>query len=279
MDAIKNSLKSVRASFDSIPFLKFMVKAGVYVFAAGGLLWLVAGFIPGAFFLKTLFATLGRVAIVAGLLFAVLNEEELILMIASAAISVGALVVGIVEIAAGIFRGYLPSFESWFFFLLFGGLAALVFIFGDKMKEYREKAKQNAQVRAAQQAAAQQAAAAQRAQQVQLIECPNCKGPVPINVQFCSNCGAPNPAMQYQQAPPVPQAPPPAPPAAPPEAPPAAPVADTSAPLEAAPAAAPTPVAPAPPEAPAAPVVKRCPACGTELNANAAFCGQCGAKQ
>jgi len=293
MNAIKDSLKSLRASFETVPFLKFMVNAGVYIFAAGGLLWLLAGFIPavtygfgyGALFFKSLLATLGRVLIVAGLFCAVLKREELISMIVCAAISVGALVIAILEAAA---LRYFPGFEAWFFFLLFGGLAVLIFLMGDKMKEFRTQAKQNADARAQQRAAAQAAAAqvaAQQAaaqQQVQLIECPNCKGPVPINVPTCPNCGAPNPAMQYQQQAP-PQAPPAPAQAAPPQAPPMAPPVQAS-------QAPPAPQAPEAPEVPETPDIpdvpapeaqatKKCVACGAELSANAAFCGQCGAKQ
>ncbi len=281
MDAIKNSLKSVKSVFEGVPFLKVMLTAGVYIFAGGGLLWLISAFLPviyGAYFIKTLLASFGRVAIFVGLGFAAVKSEDLFVLITSAAISVGALIAALVEVIA---YGY-SNFELWLYFLLFGGVAALVLIFGDKFKEMKAAAQQRAQERAVQQAAAQQAAAQQAAaqaaaaQQVQLIECPNCKGPVPINAKFCPNCGAPNPALQ-QQAPPVAPTPPPAAPAAP------APVA----PAPEAPPAAPTPAQEAPPAAPAqeappaapAPETKACSACGAQIPASSAFCGQCGAKQ
>ena len=262
MDAIKNSLKSVKSVFEGVPFFKVMLMAGVYIFAGGGLLWLISAFLPviyGAYFIKTLLASFGRVAIFVGLGFAAVKSEDLFVLITSAAISVGALVAALVEIIA---YGY-SNFELWLYFLLFGGVAALVMIFGDKFKEMKAAAQQRAQERAAQQAAAQAAAA----KQVQLIECPNCKGPVPINAKFCPNCGAPNPAMQ--PAPPAAPTPPPAAPAPTPEAPEAPPVAP-------APEASPAPEAPA---AAPAPETKACSACGAQIPASSAFCGQCGAKQ
>ena len=276
MDAIKNSLKSVKSVFEGVPFFKVMLMAGVYIFAGGGLLWLISAFLPviyGAYFIKTLLASFGRVAIFVGLGFAAVKSEDLFVLITSAAISVGALVAALVEIIA---YGY-SNFELWLYFLLFGGVAALVMIFGDKFKEMKAAAQQRAQERAAQQAAAQAAAA----QQVQLIECPNCKGPVPINAKFCPNCGAPNPTMQ--QAPPAAPTPPPAAPTASPAAPEAPPAPAPTPEAPEAPPVAPAPEAPpaapeAPPAAPA-PETKACSSCGAQIPASSAFCGQCGAKQ
>ena len=44
MDAIKNSLKAVKSVFEGVPFFKFMMTAAIFIFAGGGLLWLIAGF-------------------------------------------------------------------------------------------------------------------------------------------------------------------------------------------------------------------------------------------
>ena len=213
-------------------------------------------------------------------------------MITSAVISLGALIAAIVEVAV---YGSFLIFELWLFFALFGGLTALsliAFLSSDKMKEMKAQAQVRAQERAAAQAAAaaaQQAAAAAAAQQaaaaaaqVQLIECPNCKGPVPIKTQSSARiaerltrqCNISKHLLHHhrhrlqqrhrlrrqhrkhrhrlRQRPP--EAPPQAPPA--PPAPPAAPQ--------------------APPEAPA---TKSCAACGAQIPASAVFCGQCGAKQ
>jgi predicted nucleic acid-binding Zn ribbon protein len=125
--------------------------------------------------------------------------------------------------------------------------------------------------------------------------CPSCGAAVTPNLKFCGNCGtalaqgapvppAPSPPAAQVGAPPPPVAPPPPPragntvtraPAPPPAPPPSAPP-----PSPPVPPPAPSPPTPAAPPAPGtgAPQAK-CPSCGAVIEeANAAFCGDCGAR-
>jgi RNA polymerase subunit RPABC4/transcription elongation factor Spt4 len=262
MEALKNTIRVARANFENVAFLKFLTVAGIYIFAGGGLLWLIAGFLPmnpSVYFVKTLLAANGRLLLAIGLFFAVVKGDELLLMIFSAVISFGAFVMMIVELAA---FGYYAEFESWLFFVLFGGLVALVIIFGDKFKQMRADAKANAAARAA-------------AQQVQLIACPNCGGPVPFTAKFCPNCAAPNPAQVHQAqqtqlvacsncGAQMPSAAKFCPNCA----------APNPAQAQQAPAAK-----PAAPKKAVKPADKACVNCSEKIPASAAFCGKCGAKQ
>ncbi len=197
MSPYKSFIAATKNYFQSVAFLKFLLAASIFIFAAGGLFYLLGLFIAGVY---EAFVCLGSILIWAGLLLSIFKEDVLTIAISSGVISLGSLVAWIVKLAGGAFGmgGYF-AFTPFFFFLIFGAISIVVFVMADKFRSMRA------------------AAAAARPQG---IPCGRCGNIVPFGSGFCPACGAPAP--QYappQYAPPqyVPQPPPqyapPAPPA------------------------------------------------------------------
>ncbi len=307
MSPYKSFISAAKTYLESIPFLKFLLSSYIYVFSLGGLLFLLGSFIVGIY---EPFTCIGGIIVFAGLLLTLVREDMLTLVIASGSLSFVSLVAWIVGLVAYAWGPYMffGSFrwQPFFYFLIFGAVAVVVFVKSERFKQMRvEAAAKSAQMRAEEAAR-------------NMVACPRCGAGIPKQAGFCPNCGAPNPAMQYAPpaqppyAPPAEQQPysPPAPPYAPP-APPYAPPAPPYAPPAPMPYAPPPfvpaePAAPAPPSSaaavpqeptptvlvpaePAAPVpppitapapaVKQCIGCGAELPTEAVFCGKCGTKQ
>jgi rRNA maturation endonuclease Nob1 len=105
-----------------------------------------------------------------------------------------------------------------------------------------------------------------------MVKCPACGAMIDKNMRFCTSCGQAMTVVLASAAPAAPVTP--AAPVAP-----VAPVVPAAPASPAAPAAPVEPIAaPAAPVEPVAPAVKRCPACGAELEPDSLFCTQCGAK-
>ena len=287
MSPYKNFLSATKAYFNSVSSLKFLLSSHIYVFALGGLLYVLGVFIPGLY-LYDLLTCVGGIIMFAGLILTFIDEDMMALVITSGAISLLSLIAWVVKLFTGYF--YLMLFFGPFiYFLIFGAIAIIVAVKSEKFKQMRE-------------------AAAARPLPGTII-CPRCGVAIPPEAGFCPSCGTPKPAPQ-QYAPPVAQQPyaPPAAPqqyAAPPAsqqqyAPPAAqqytPPVQPEPPKQSVPE---TPVQPEPPKqsvpeppvqpeppqqsAPEPPVQPaastHCAVCGIELPAGAKFCGKCGAKQ
>ncbi len=243
MSLYKSFIAATKEYFQSVVFLKFLLSASIFVFAAGGLFYLL-----GLFFWSVydVFVTLGSILIWAGLLLSIIKEDVMTIAITSAAISLGSFVGWIISFIGRSYFGYVVggvfAFTPFLFFLIFGGIATIVFIKAEKFKSMR---------------------AASAAARPSGMPCQRCGNIVPFGSGFCPACGAPAPQYAPPQYAPPQYAPPqpPAPPAAPAE--------------QAAPAEPAAPVEP-PKEAPS---VKKCVSCGAELPSDAVFCGMCGAKQ
>lgn len=193
MSPYKAFLNNTRQYFNTNGFLRFLLTAYIFVFALGGLFYLLGAFILSLF---EPFIVISTILMYAGLILTVLREDMMTLVITSGVISLGSLIAWILGLAVynGIF-----FVTSFLYFLIFGALAVIVFLKAEKFKQMR-------------------AASAARAQMAG-IACPRCGSFIPMNAAFCPSCGAQNPAMQQyaapvqpQYAPPVQQAPP-APPA------------------------------------------------------------------
>ena len=276
MSPYKNFLGAAKAYFESIPFLRFLLSAHIYVFSLGGLIFLLGSFIGAVY---DPFTCIGGLLVFSGLLLTIIKEDVLTLLIASGALSAACLISGVVGLitlfsfnslyglAIGGY-GWGFRFQPLFYFLFFGAITIIVLIKSDKLKQMRA------------QAAARSA-----------ISCPRCNAAIPKTAAFCPTCGAPNPSIP-QYAPPAgqqyapPQYAPPdgqqyaPPPYAPPPGQPYAPVPPPFVPAE--PPVQNVPEAPAAPQTPAAPeasAVSQCVNCGAELPPGAVFCGKCGAKQ
>ena len=279
MSPYKSFIAAAKTYLESVPFLKFLLSAHIYVFSLGGLIFLLGSFIGG---LYDVFTCIGGIIVFAGLLLTLVKEDMLTLIIASGSLAFASLIAWIVGLVAfNLFGVIFFRWHPFLYFLIFGAIAVIVFVKSEKFKQMRvEAATRNEQMRTE---------AAARA----MIPCPRCGAGIPRAAGFCPNCGAPSPAMQYappSYAPPAGQptyAPPAgqyAPPPYPPYAPPAAPYAPPPfVPAEpAAPAPPVEPVVPKPEEAVSAepaPAVKHCVSCGAELPVEAVFCGKCGTKQ
>lgn len=270
MTPYKNFLAATNTFFNSNAFLKFLLSAYIFVIATGGLFFLL-----GLFILQAL-VNIGSILIWAGLILCIIKEDVLTIVISSGTLALGGLVAWIIGLAV---RSYYYSgvfmFTPFFYFLVFGAIAIVVFLKADKFKQMR----------------------AASATQAPGYACPRCGGFVSMAAAFCPNCGAKRPEPQPYAPPTQPYAAPTAPvyPSSP--VPPAAPV-QATAPAQpyvapAPPEAPPYPSSPVPPAAPvpsaepvapAAPVAEpavgsRCAACGADLPEGAVFCGKCGAKQ
>jgi len=258
MTPYKSFISAAQAFFNSNAFLRFLLAAYIFIFAAGGLFYLLGLFIVQV---MEAFITLGSILIWAGLVLSLIKEDALTILISSGTIALGSLVGWIISLAGRSYYGFATggvfAFTPFLFFLIFGAIAIIVPIRSEKFKAMR-------------------AASAARAAGV---ACPRCGGFVSMASAFCPNCGAPRPAVQY--APPQPQyAPPVQPQYAPPQpqyAPPAAPAPPVQPPV--APAAPTPPAAPVEAESAAEPAGRKCVACGAPLPEGAAFCGKCGSKQ
>jgi len=122
MNALRKSLMECKAILGKVPFLNNLIRQSKYIFAFGAFAWILGGLIPDtAHFAATLFSSLGRAAVFVGLFFTfVKGEEDRVITIISAIISVGALIIIIVELASTI---YFASLESYIFLLFFFVLA------------------------------------------------------------------------------------------------------------------------------------------------------------
>ena len=246
MSPYKNFIAATKSYFNSNAFLKFLLSAQIFVFAAGGLFFLLGLYITAVY---EAFICLGSILIWVGLLLSIIKEDVLTIAISSGVIALGSLVGWIIGLAGrsygyGIVMGGFFQFTPFLYFLIFGAIAIVVFIKAEKFRSMRA------------------ASAAKSAG----FACPNCGGMVPYNSAFCPACGTK--ALQPQYAP-QPQYTPPAQPA-PQQAPAPQP----------APPPAPQPAPPAPQaSAPQAPEGTVCAACGENLPAGATFCGKCGSKQ
>ena len=255
MSPYKSFIAATKNYFQSVAFLKFLLAASIFIFAAGGIFYLLGMFILSVY---EAFVCFGSILIWAGLLLSIIKEDVMTIAISSGVIAVGSLVGWIIKLVGTSYLGFAIggffTFTPLLFFLIFGAIAIVVFIKAEKFRSMRA------------------AAAAARPQG---LPCQRCGNLVPFGSGFCPACGAPAPQYAPPQPPPqyappqyaAPQYAPPQPP--PPYAPPVAPV---------------PPVAPAPPAAPAepvqeAPATKACVTCGAQLPIDAVFCGKCGTKQ
>lgn len=208
MSPYKVFLNNTRQYFNTNGFLRFLLSGYIFIFALGGIFYLL-----GAFGIVTdVFGLLGSILIYAGLILTMLREDMWTMVITSGVISLGSLVAWIIALAGGgNYLGYpIPGhfvFSTLFYFLAFGAISVVVFVMAEKFKQMR--------------------AASAAARQTAGIACPRCGAFVPVNAAFCPSCGVQNPAMQQygavnqapQYAPPVqPQYAPPAPQAPPVEA-------------------------------------------------------------
>lgn len=261
MSPYKNFLNAAKDYFNSVPFLRFLLTAYIFVFAAGGLFYLLGAFIIT---ISPYFATIGIVLMLLGVILTLIQDDMMTLLITSGVIALGSLIAFIIYLfnlgsfgfyVAFIGRGW---FEPVFYFLAFGTIALLVPIKSSKFKQMRA------------------ASAAARAQyRPQGIACPQCGSFVPVMAGFCPQCGAKNPVQVQYAAPVQPQY---APPTQPQYAPPAQPQYTAPAP--------PPPVQPQPEpteaptvSAPEQATLPKCNSCGADIAPDAAFCGKCGAKQ
>lgn len=210
MSPYKNFLASTKAFFNSNAFLKFLLSAQIFIFAAGGLFYLLGLFIVSVY---EAFVCIGTILIWAGLLLSVIKEDMLTIVISSGAIALGSLVAWIIGLAGrsysfGGFGAFSAPgaflFTPFFYFLIFAAISIVVFVRAEKFRAMRA------------------ASAAKSAG----YACPTCGNFVSYTSAFCPSCGTKRPEPQYappvqpQYAPPVQPAPvPPAQPAPAPEAP------------------------------------------------------------
>jgi hypothetical protein len=259
MSPYKSFIAAAKDYFQSVAFLKFLLTASIFIFAAGGLFYLLGLFIMSVY---DAFVCLGSILIWAGLLLSIIKEDVMTIAISSGVISLGSLVGWIISLVGRSYFGYIVggvfAFTPFIFFLIFGAIAVIVFIKAEKFRSMR---------------------AASAAARPAGMPCQRCGNVVPFGSGFCPACGAPAPQYAPPQQPQY--APPQQPQYAPPQqpVPPAAP-AEPAASAPAAPAepVASAPAAPAEPVA-SAPVGKKCVSCGAELPVDAVFCGKCGTKQ
>ena len=199
MSPYKNFLNAVRTYFNTVPFLRFLLTADIFVFGVGGLLYLIGAFILGVY---EVFTILGTILMYAGLLLTIIRENIMPLLITSCVISLGSLIAWIIALVGtrvyGFAVGGVFMFGPLFFFLMFGAIAIIVLVKAEKFKQMR-------------------AASAARAQAAG-VPCPRCGAFIPANAGFCPSCGAPNQGPYAPQMPPqaAPMQPPPA--QAPPQA-------------------------------------------------------------
>ena len=138
MTPYKSFINAAKAYFNSVPFLKFLLTASIFVFGIGGFFYLLGAFVLVA---APFISTIGIVLMYAGLLLTLIKEDIMTLVMTSGVIAVGSLAAFITSIvsfggyggfAAWIGRGW---FEPFFYFLAFGAITALVFIKSEKFKQ------------------------------------------------------------------------------------------------------------------------------------------------
>jgi ribosomal protein L40E len=188
MSPYKAFLNNVRQYFNTSGFFRFLLSGYIFIFALGGLLYLLGSFITVLF---EPFGVISGILMYAGLILAVVREDMMTVVITSGVISLGSLVAWIISLVGknygfGMIAGGIFLVTPFLYFLMFGTIAVVVFIKAEKFRQMRA------------------ASAAARAQAG--ISCPRCGAFVPMNAAFCPACGVPNPAMQQYGA--VPQTPP-----------------------------------------------------------------------
>lgn len=121
MDALRSNLRELKSILSKVSYIKTMLAQAKYIFAVGASTWLLGGLLPDtAYFAVTFFSSIGRIVMFIGLFLTLVKGEDRFIMTMSTIISVGSLIIIIIEIAA---VSYLGSFESYLFTILFGGLA------------------------------------------------------------------------------------------------------------------------------------------------------------
>ena len=121
MDALRQSLKDIKSTLEKVSILKPLLSQCKPFLTIGCILWILGGLIPDtAHFAATFFSSLGRAALLIGLFFAFVQEEDRFIMITSVVVSVGAFIIIIIELAA---PAYLSSFETYIYLILFCALA------------------------------------------------------------------------------------------------------------------------------------------------------------
>ncbi len=297
MSPYKSFLSAAKTYFNSVPFLKFLLSAYIYVFAAGGLFFVIGVFLPvTAFVLRDFLTCIGGIIAFGGLILTLFAEDDLTLVITSGSIGFLSFVAWIWKmISAGSFWGYSVGgvffFEPLIYFLIFGGIATLTFIKSEKFKQMREES-------------------AARAQATAGVPCPRCGAVIPNTAGFCPACGLPRPVQPQQppvqpQQPPVQPMQPPVQPMQPPVQPMQPPVQPMQPPVQPAQPPVPPVQPPVPPVQPMQPPVQpvqppvqppvppvqpepepsvqseqpKCVGCGADIVPGAVFCGKCGTKQ
>ncbi|MFA5676330.1 MAG: zinc ribbon domain-containing protein [Christensenellales bacterium] len=177
MSPYKNFLAATKAFFNSNAFLKFLLSAQIFIFAAGGLFYLLGLFIIEVY---EAFVCLGTILIWAGLLLSVIKEDSLTMVISSGTIALGSLVAWIIGLAGrnygfGIVVGGSFLFTPFFYFLIFAAIAIVIFVKAEKFRSMRA------------------ASAAKSAG----YACPGCGNFVAYTSAFCPSCGTKRPEQQY----------------------------------------------------------------------------------
>lgn len=192
MSPYKAFLNNTRQYFNTRGFFRFLLSGYLFIFALGGLIYLLGGFILAIY---EPFCIIGSILMYTGLLLTVLREDLMGLVITSATISVGSLIAWIIALAGARAYGYYQVggmflFGPLFYFLSFGLIAVLVFVMAEKFKQMR-------------------AASAIARAQTAGISCPKCGAFVPMTAMFCPSCGVKNPGIQQYGAVQQPQVTPP----------------------------------------------------------------------
>jgi hypothetical protein len=155
MSPYKKFIASVKEYFESVPVLKFLLSAYIFVFAAGGAFFLLGQFIFG---ISNSFTTIGTLLMLSGLILTLVKEDVMALLITSGVIALGSLIAWIIRIiqlaSFGFYSGFASyylgdfffQFSSLFYFLAFGAIAVLVLIKSEKFKEMRAAAAAKAAV-------------------------------------------------------------------------------------------------------------------------------------
>lgn len=121
MDALRRNLRELESILVKVSFINTMLAQAKYIFAVGASAWLLGGLLPDtAYFALTFFSSIGRIVMFIGMFLTLVKGEDRFIMTMSTIISVGSLIIIIIEIVA---VSYLGSFESYLFAILFGGLA------------------------------------------------------------------------------------------------------------------------------------------------------------
>lgn len=188
MSPYKAFLNNTRQYFNTNGFFRFLLSGYIFIFAIGGLLYLLGAYITA---ITEPFMVISGILMYAGLILTLLREDMMTMVITSGIISLGSLVAWILGLVGrsygfGIVAGGFFLVTPFLYFLMFGTITIFVLIKAEKFRAMR--------------------AASAAARATAGISCPRCGAFVPMNAAFCPACGVPNPAMQQYGA--VPQAPP-----------------------------------------------------------------------